>query len=66
MEVTALVAVMITYNLINEYNASERNRCCSDYTSLINVCDEATAIVAVVITNRLIDVLDGSKYLHRR
>ena len=63
MAVTAIVAVMITYNLINEYNASDRNSCCSDYTGLINVCDEVTAIVAVVITQHLTDVLDGSEYL---
>ena len=56
---------MITYNLIKTYNASDRKRCCTDYTSLINVCDEVTAIVAVMITHHLIEVLDGSEYLHR-
>jgi hypothetical protein len=56
MEVTALVAVVITYNLINEYNASDRNSCFHDYTSLINVYDEVTALVAVVITYSLINV----------
>jgi len=56
---------MITYNLINEYNASERNSCCSVCTSLINAYNEVTEIVAVVIAHCLIDVLDGSEYLRR-
>jgi hypothetical protein len=33
--------------------------------SLINVYNEVTAIVAVVITHRLIDLLDGTEYLRR-
>jgi len=65
MEVTALGAVVITFNPVNEYNASDRNSSCSVYTSLINVCNEVTAIVALVITHRLIDVLGESEYLCR-